>query len=177
MAGYKTTFGNWMTSFGRWRVGGAADIAEVLGLSPTTLSLIISGQHPIPPFLRENIISAFCLRSNEVEELDAAIQETKTEAVIVDRDFEQYVMVQTPNRTKWAKELMELMAKKVNHMTEEEYIRIRKSLMSVSQKTEEPTMDFRQMPDNMLDIQVRRRYMRRPDVADRIINYIKSNKG
>lgn len=176
MAGYKTTFGNWITSFGRWRVGGAADIADILGLSPATLSLIISGQHPIPTFLRENIISTFHLDGNEVKELDAAIQKTKTEAVIVDRDFEQCVMVQTPNHAKWTKEMMELMAKKVNSMTEEEYVRIRKSLMTISEKTEEETaMNFKQMPDDILYTHIRRRYTRRPDVADRIMNYIKEN--
>ncbi len=178
MAGYKTTFGNWITTFARWRRMGAVDMANILGLSPATLSLIISGQHPIPTFLRENIISTFHLDGNEVRELDAAIQKTKTEAVVVDRDFEQYVIVQTPNRAKWAKEMMELMAQKVNCMTEEEYEKIRKSLMMVSEKTEEETaMNFKQISDDILETQIQRRYTKRPDVADRIISYIKSNKG
>lgn len=177
MAGYKTTFGNWITAFARLRRMGAVDMANILGLSPATLSLIISGQHPIPTFLRENIISTFHLDGNEVKELDAAIQETKTEAVIVDRDFEQYVMVQTPNHAKWTKEMVELMAKKVNQMTEEEYAKIKKVLMSVSEKQEEHATYFKQIPEDILETQIQRRYTKRPDVAERIINYIKSNKG
>lgn len=176
MAGFRTRFGKWLTVFCAERGMWIADLSEYLGVAPATLSLIISGQHPIPTFLRENIISAFCLRANEVKELDAAIQETKTEAVIVEREFEQCVMVQTPNHAKWTKEMMELMAKKVNSMTEEEYVRIRKSLMTVSEKTEEETaMNFKQMPDDILHTHIRRRYTKRPDVADRIMNYIKEN--
>lgn len=177
MAGYRTRFGKWLTVFCAERGMWVGDLSEYLGVAPATLSLIISGQHPIPTFLRENIISAFCLRANEVKELDAAIQETKTEAVIVDRGFEQCVMVQTPNHAKWTKEMMGLMAQKVNCMTEEEYEKIRKILMSVSEKQEEYATDFKQIPDDILETQIQRRYTKRPDVADRIISYIKSNKG
>lgn len=178
MAGYKTAFGNWVSSLCMRYGMSVARLSEELGISAATMSLVISGQQSIPPFLRENIISTFHLDSVDVKELDAVIQEAKTEAVIVDKDFEQYVMVQTPNHAKWAKEMMELMAKKVNHMTEEECAKIRKSLMSVSEKTEEePATTFKRMPEDILEAQIYKRYPKRPDVAQRIIDYINANKG
>ncbi len=173
MANYRTKFGIWLSIFCAKHRISVARLSEILGISPTTMSLVISGQQAIPAFLRENIISAFMLPKSEIEEMDKSISETQTEAVIVERDFERYVMVQTPNRKDWTKELMELMAKKVNSMTADEANEFRNKLLAISE--DKCVYGVMNVSPYMIESQVYKRYAKRPDVADRIMIYVKAN--
>ena len=173
MANYRTKFGMWLSIFCAKHRISVAHLSEILGVSPTTMSLVISGQQTIPAFLRENIISAFALPKSEIEEMDNSICETQTEAVVIDREFEQYIMVQTPNNKDWTKELMELMAKKVNSMTADEANEFRNKLLAISE--DKHMSGVMNISPYMIESQVYKRYAKRPDIADRIMNYIKAN--
>lgn len=174
MEKYRTKFGTWLMVFLARNNLNIARAAEELGLAPTTLASIVAGRHPLPVFLRENILATFRYRLShqDVYEMMRSIVDTESGAVIVSRNYKKYVSAQTLNGTEWAQPLMDLMAKVVNKMTEEESEEIYNRLQQFSERESvvstglDPDIDIKQLKQD-----VRRRY-KDPKKTEQIINMI-----
>ena len=177
MEKYRTQFGIYLQILAIRNGLNVAGLSYRLGLAPATMSLIIAGQHPMPAFLRENIITTFHLSQNEIEELDRSIVDTENEAIIVTRNYKQYVMAQTVNQQAWTKDLMDAMAKNVNYLSSDAANQIMQILESASKSSEGVSAGISKDVDlDVLAKDLNRRYKKNPEKAEQILKYIEENR-
>lgn len=178
MKKYRTRFGTWFAILCAKEGLNVAGASIELGLSPVTMSLIIAGQHPLPVFLRENIITTFHLSESEIEELDKSIVETENEAVAIERNYKKVVVAQTVNQQPWTRDLMDAMAKNVNALSPDAVNQIMQILGSVEKSSEGMSAEISKDVDiKVLSKDLNRRYKKNPEKADQILSYIIETRG
>ena len=173
---YRTKFGKFLTILGLDRRLNIAGVSRELGLSHSTLSMIISGQQPIPTFLRENIIVTFDLTEREIADLDQSIIETESEAVVVNRGYREYVETNVLNKSPWTKSLMGMMAAKVNNLTPEAAEEIQHILTTTEFANDMSAAIPKKVLINVLEKDLFRRYKKDPEKAQRILDYLKATR-
>ncbi len=174
MEKYRTKFGTWLMVFLARNNLNIARAARELGLAPTTLASIVAGRHPLPVFLRENIIATFHDRLSEMDiiEMHRSIVDTESGAVIVSRNYKQYVSASTINGQEWSQRLVDIMVKAVNKMTEEESEDFYSRLCEISERKStvstgiDPDIDIKKLKQD-----IRRRY-KDPVKTEQIVNVI-----
>ena len=174
MEKHRTKFGTWLMVFITRNNLNIAGAAHLLGLAPTTLASIVAGRHPIPVFLRENIIATFHDRLSEMDiiEMQRSIVDTESGAVIVSRNYKQYVSASTINGQEWTQRLVDIMLKAVNKMTEEESEDFYARLYGISEREStistgiDPDIDIKKLKQD-----IRRRY-KDPVKTEQIVNAI-----
>lgn len=178
MEKYRTPFGIWLSIFCIKRGINIAFVARELGLSHTMLSLIISGKQVLPAFLRENIIVTFCLHDYEIAEMDQSITATESEAVVVTRNYTQYVETNVRNQTPWTKDLMGMMAASVNSLTPEAAEQIKQILQESSKSSRGVSAEISKDVDiKQISKDLSKRYKKDPEKTEQILSYIKKKRG
>lgn len=175
---YRTKLGIWIAVYCAKHGHSIASFSNELGLSPTTLSLIMAGQHPLPVFLRENIIVTFNLSEDEIKELDRIIIQTENQAIVVTRNYKQYIEAKTENKKEWSRDLMDAAAANVNKLTPEAAHKIMDILHAASKSSEQESAEISKDIDiEDLSEDLFRRYKKDPEKAKQILNYIKEKRG
>ncbi|MBO7560111.1 MAG: hypothetical protein J6T27_03060 [Alphaproteobacteria bacterium] len=175
MEKYRTKFGTWISVFCARHGLNIARAAYELGLAPTTLASIVAGRHPLPVFLRENIIATFgrYLSGTDIAEMDQSIVDTEAGAVIVSRNYKKYVSAQTVNDKEWCLKLMDVMAKATNKMNKEESEEIYARLQEIAERPAPVSIEL----DKDIDIETLRQDIRRrykdPVKTEQIVEKIK----